>query len=164
MEYILVGKIINTFGIKGELKVESHSDFIDERFKYNSVLYIGEEHIQYKAKSYRFHNGFVLLTLIDNEDINLISKLKNQNIYIKESELKPLDSGYYFKDLLGLDVFMNENKVGQIVDVEDGSSSKYIRVLKGDGKTSLIPFVKAFINKVDLQSKKIQINDIKGLL
>lgn len=164
MEYVLAGKILNTHGIKGELKVEIHTDFVDERFKDGSLIYIGEEHIEFICKKYRIHQNFLLLTLKDHEDINLVEKFKNKYIYIKGDDLKPLDNGYYFKDLLELDVYDGQNRVGKIIDVSDGVSSKYIKVLKDDNKTSLVPFVPAFINEVDLKNKKLFINNIEGLL
>ena len=164
MEYILVGRIINTFGIKGELKVEIHTDFIDDRFKENSIIYIGEEHTEYVCKGYRIHKGYALLTLKNNEDINLVNHLKNNNIYIKESELKPLINGYYYKDLIGLKVFTDSKEIGEVIAVEDGLSSKYIRIKKQDNKTSLIPFIEVFIKNVDINKKVIEINNMEGLL
>ena len=47
MEYILIGKIVNTFGIKGELKVEVHTDFVEERYSGGSTFYIGDDHKDY---------------------------------------------------------------------------------------------------------------------
>ena len=50
MEYILIGKIVNTHGINGELKVESYTDFYDERFKKGTKIYIGENHLEFEVK------------------------------------------------------------------------------------------------------------------
>lgn len=164
MEYVLAGKILNTFGIKGELKVEIHTDFVDERFKEGSLIYIGEDKKEFICKKYRIHQGYVLLTLKDFEDINLVEHLKNNNIYIKTDDLKPLNNAYYFKDLIDLDVYVESNKVGKIIEAQDGFAYKYIRVLKNDNKTVLVPFVDAFIKEVNLKEKKIIINNIEGLL
>ena len=82
MEYILIGKIINTFGIKGELKVEVHTDFVEERYSAGSSFYIGDDKKEYKSSGYRIHKGFVLLSLKGYEDINLVENLRNKKIYI----------------------------------------------------------------------------------
>ena len=81
MEYVVIGKIVNTFGIKGELKVESHTDFLSERFKKNSTIYIGENHEALKVASYRMHKGFVMLSLVGLDNINLVLKYKDMYIY-----------------------------------------------------------------------------------
>lgn len=164
MEYILVGKILNTFGIKGELKVEVHTDFADERFNNGSIVYIGEDHKEYVCLKYRMHNEFLLLTLKDHEDINLIEHLKNRNIYIKDSDLKPLNNGYYFKDLLNMEVYMDNKKAGTVISVEEGRASSYIRVKKNDGKTSLVPVLDVYLEKVDIENKRIDLKHLEGLL
>lgn len=166
MKYILIGKIINTHGIKGELKVETYTDFIDERFKKNSYIYLGENHLKYEVKSFRNHKNNILLLLKDNEDINLVEKYKGFNIYKDENDIKPLDNGeYYFRDIKGLDVYQNNNKVGKVIDMQEGLRSNYMRILKDeDNKEYLVPFMKEFIINVDLDNKRIDIIDLEGLL
>ena len=73
------------------------------------------------------------------------------------------DGEYYFSDLVGLDVFSNDKIIGTVLTVEEGISSNYLRVKVKD-KEKLIPFIPAFIEKVDLDSKKINIKEIEGLL
>ena len=74
MDYVLIGKIINTFGIRGELKVNSYTDFAKERFKKGSTVYVGEKHLPFTVKGYREHKGFLLVSFKDHEDINLVEK------------------------------------------------------------------------------------------
>ena len=81
MEYVNIGKIVNTFGIRGELKVASNTDFVDERFRKGSTVYIGEEHIPFTVANHREHKGFLLVSFKDHEDINLVEKYKNMMIY-----------------------------------------------------------------------------------
>lgn len=163
MEYITIGKIINTHGVKGELKVDVFTDFVNERFLKNSLIYIGEEHNEVTVKSYRFHDGFMLLTLKDLEDINLVEKYKNSIIYKSSDDIKPIDDGYFFRDLKGLDVFVDNQKVGTVKHCESGTACNYLRVIK-DNKEVLVPINNVFIKNVDLKEKRIDVIKMDGLL
>ena len=163
MQYVLIGKILNTHGVKGELKVYVYTDFVEERFKKNSAIYIGDEYVKVNVKSYRFHNGFMLLTLKDLEDINLVEKYKNLYIYKAEEDIQPCEDGYYFRDLKGLDVYVDNTKVGVVKYAEAGLSSNYLRVIK-DNKEVLVPINNVFIKNVDLKNKRIDVIKMEGLL
>lgn len=164
MEYIRIGKILNTHGIKGELKIDAYTDFVKERFKKESTIYIGEEHLPYIVKNYRYHKGFVLIQLKDNEDINLVERFKNLYIYKDSKDIKPLEDGqYYFRDLKDLNVYQNNVLVGQVINVEEGNKYNYLRIKIKD-EEKLVPFIKAFILNVDLANSRIDVVDMEGLL
>ena len=165
-EYVLIGKIINTHGIKGDLKIESYTDFVNERFKKGSVVYIGEEHLPFTVRSCRVHKGYPLVTFLDHEDINLVEKYKTMNVYKAKEDIHKLKEGeYYFSEIEGLDVYVKDNKVGKVKRMEEGVTCNYMRVLKDeDGKESLVPFLPPFIEKVDLENKKICLVEMEGLL
>ena len=166
MEYVLIGKILNTFGIKGELKVASYTDFDDERFKKNTKVYVGDKYLEFTVKSYRNHKGFILLTFKDYEDINLVEKYKNCLIYKSSKDIKPLKKGeYYFSDLKDLDVYVNDKLVGKVLKVEEGIKHNNLRVIKNDdNKEYLVPFIPVFILNVDLDNKRIDVLEMEGLL
>ena len=166
MEYTRIGKIVNTFGIKGELKVDVYTDFASERFKKDSLIYIGEDYKEFIVKSYKMHKGFMLLLLKDNEDINLVEKYKNQFIYKSKDDIKPLKKGeYYFSDLKDLDVYVDNVCIGKVISVESGIRNNNLRVLKNDDKKEyLVPFIPVFISNVDLDNKRIDVIKMEGLL
>jgi len=166
MEFVKIGEICNTHGIKGELKIISFSDFENERYKKDSFVYIGEDKIKEIVKGYRHHNGFTLLTLKDKEDINLVLKYKGKNIYSSIDDVKPLSNGkYYFKDLIGLDIKVNGKTVGKCIDVESGISSNYLRVELSNKQLKLIPYVYGpIVKEVNLKDLFIEIIDMEGLL
>ena len=164
MEYITIGKILNTHGIKGELKVDVFTDFVEERFLKDSKIYIGEEHIEAIVKSYRIHNGFMLLLLKDLEDINLVLKYKNEIIYKSSDDIKPASDGYFFRDLKDLDVYVEDKLVGKSMYCEQGTSSDYLRVKSLEGKEVLVPILDVFIKNVNLKNKRIDIVKMDGLL
>ena len=166
MEYIVIGKILNTFGIKGELKVRIHTDFVSERFKAGSKIFIGEDYKLFIVKKYRLHKGFLLLQLEANEDINLVEKYKDMFIYKASEDIKPLkDGNYYFSDLRDLDVYVDNELVGKVLYVEEGIRNNNLRILKNsDNKQYLVPFIQQFIEKVDLDNKRIDVIKMDGLL
>ncbi|MDO4197689.1 MAG: ribosome maturation factor RimM [Erysipelotrichaceae bacterium] len=166
MEYVLIGKIVNTFGIKGELKVDSYTDFVKDRYKKGSTVYVGEDHLPFTVESAKEYKGFLHVLFKDNNDINLVEKYKNLNIYKSKEDIKPLKKGeYYFSDLKDLDVYCEDVCCGKVISVEEGMHSNYLRVLKEDKKETLVPFIMdIFIEKVDLDNKRIDVVKMEGLL
>ncbi len=166
MEYVTIGKIVNTFGIRGEVKVDSYTDFEKERFKKDSTVYIGEEHLPLQVAGYRQHKGFLLVCFKDHEDINLIERFKGKMIYKSKEDIKPLKKGeYYFSDLMGLNAYVEGKCVGKVLRVEEGLVANNLRIRKEeDGKEYLVPFLPVFIENVDLEEKRIDIIKMEGLL
>lgn len=164
MEFVKIAKIINTFGIKGELKLDVYTDFIDERFKKGTTVYVGENKLAFVVKNYKIHKDFLLVQFKDNEDINLVEKYKNMYIYKNKDDIKPLKDGeYYFSDLVNLDVYVQDKLIGKVLKVESGISSNYLRIQTND-EEKLVPFLPVFIESVDLENKKIMIKKVDGLL
>ena len=165
MEFVRIGKIVNTFGIKGELKVESYTDFANIRFKKDSIVYIGEDKIPFVMKNHKNHKGFELIQFKDNEDINLVEKYKNMYIYKSKDDIHELNKGeYYFSELKDLDVYVDNVLVGKVLRVESGISSNYLRVLVDNKIEKLVPFLPAFIDGVDLDNSRINVKKVDGLL
>ena len=166
MEYVVIGKILNTFGIKGELKADAYTDFVEERFKKDSTVYIGEEHVPFVMRSYRMHKCFYLLSFKDVDDINLVEKYKGMLLYKAKSDIHKLKEGeYYFSDLKDLDVYVDDKKIGKVLRVEEGIAANNLRVLKDeDRKEYLVPFLPVFIRNVDLDEKRIDVIQMEGLL
>ena len=164
MEYVLIGKIVNTHGIKGELKTEILTDFVKERFTKGSKVYIGEGHEAFTVKSYRLHKGFLLLQLEGYEDINAVLGYKGRYVYKSSEDIAPLKEGeYYFRDLKGLCVCVNGIRKGEVINVEEGSTCNYLRV-KTEEEEKLVPYLPNFVLKVDLCDRRIDIVEMEGLL
>ena len=166
IENVVIGKILNTFGIKGELKVAVYSDFPEERFASDSTIYIGEGHLPFTVDSYRMHKGMMLLLLKDNHDINLVERYKGMVIYKSKDDIAPLPEGeYYFSDLCDLDVYVEDIRIGRVLGVEEGLRNNNLRILsEEDGKEHLVPFLPVFVKDVDLQNGRIDIVKMEGLL
>lgn len=164
MDFIKIGEIINTFGIKGELKVKSLSNFEDERYKKGSNVYVGEECECFTVKNYKHHKGFTLVSFEGYEDINLVERLKNKFIYKAKEDIGTRSDGkHYRRDLIGLRIVQNNKDIGECIDVEDGLQYNYLRIKCGEGE-KLVPFIETFIKEVNYVNKTIEIIDIEGLI
>ena len=166
MEYTIVGKIINTHGIKGEVKVYPLTDEI-ERFSYLERAYIGDFREKVIIKTVRYHKGFPIISFEEFNDINEILHLKDEYIYIDDRDRIVLsDNQYFIFDLIDCEVFnMAKEKLGYIYDVLQ-SNSNDVYVVKDDlkNKEYLIPAVKEFIKHVDIDNKVIMVDPIEGMI
>ena len=159
---IKIGKIVNTHGIKGELRVLSNSDFIEKRFEENEKIYIEQK--EYIIESYYEHKNFYIIKLKNFDNINDVLKLKNKMIYANKLLNEELAEGEYFNyDLIDLNIYNQDGKKrGKVIEVVDGSAYNYLRI-KYNNKTYLIPFNNHFILDVQLNDKII-IQEIEGLI
>lgn len=169
MEYICIGKIVNTHGVKGELKIQSYSDFDALRYKKGNIVYILEEnsYLPFIVETYRKHKVNSLVSFKDHQNINLVEKYKNCDVYIEKDSRKPLKNGKYYRneivDLVAYDT--NGKELGKVISVEETKGAQNnIRIQKLDGNEFLVPFIPEFIRSVDLENHKIIIQMQEGLL
>jgi len=160
MRKILIGKIVNTFGLKGELKIMSDSDFKMQRFEIGNTLLIDNE--EYIVKTYRKHKGFDIVSFEKYQDINIAEKLKGKDVYAYQLESDLGEDEYYFYELEGMEVVENE-VIGIVKEVRSNPGNS-ILVVDVNGNNKLIPFVDEFILDVDKKNKVIKIKSIEGLL
>lgn len=167
MEYIEIGQIVNTNGLKGVVKV---NPFTDDISKFEDLKYVyiqlKNELKKVKIEQVRYNKNQVLLKL---EGIDSIEEAeKYRNFYLKTEKESKEDLGedtYYIVDLIGLDVYSDKNEyLGKIEDVfPTGSNDVYV-VKDNLGKQILIPAIADVVKEVDLKNKKMTINLIPGLI
>ncbi|PAQ15859.1 ribosome maturation factor RimM [Bacillaceae bacterium SAOS 7] len=165
-----VGKIVNTHGVQGEIRVISRTDFPDERYKVGNVLYLFmSEETEGKPviiTSHRKHKNFDLLTLEGFHNINQVEPLKGTLLKIKESQLGELPEGeYYFHEIIGCTVqTIDGEEVGKVKEVLTPGAND-VWVVKGEkGKDQYIPYIEQIVKKVDTKEKVIIIEPMEGLL
>ena len=166
MEYTIVGKLINTHGIKGEVKIYPLTNDI-ERFNSLKSAYLGEDKITVTVKSVKFHKGMAILKFNEYDDINDILKFKDQYLYVDEENKVVLPKNHFFiSDLIGCKVYdMESTYIGDVVDVLQGySNDVYVIKDKIEDKKYLIPAVKAFIKEVNIEGKIISIDPVEGMI
>lgn len=157
MELIYIGKLVNTHGIKGEVRVISDFKYKEDVFKKNNIIYINDN--KYVIEGYRKHKMFDMLILDTIKSIDDALEIKGSNIYINRLDYN--FNGYLDIDLIDLDVYDKDTYKGKVVDIYKTSVNDLLVV---DGiKRHMVPNISEFIEKVDLENKRIYINYIKGL-
>lgn len=162
-----VGQIINTFGIKGEIKVTPFTNDI-RRFDDLKKVYVKtrKESKLYNVENARYHKNMVLLKLKGINTPEEAEMLRNAFLEIDREDAIPLEEGTYFiADLLGLEVYTDEGKLLGRVDDIYNTGSKDIYVIKDElGKQVLLPGIDEVIKEVDLNNGKIIVHLIPGLV
>ena len=162
-----VGQIVNTFGIKGELKVTPFTDDIN-RFDNLKKVYVKtrKEDKLYKVEGVRYHKNMVLLKLEGIENPEQAELLKNAYLEIDREDAIPLKEGQYFiVDLIGLDVYTDEgNLLGKVEDIYNTGANDIYVVKDELGKQILLPGIKDVIKEVDLDNEKLIVHLIPGLI
>ncbi len=156
-----VGKIVNTHGIKGEVKVMSTSDF--DRFKKGNTLYYynKKEKVNLKIKSVRMQNEIFLIKFEGFNSLTEVEDLKGLELFT--SDRPELEEDEYIKeDLIGLSVYSTEGElIGKVIDLRFLPSQELL-VVKGEGKKEiLIPLIAEFVVSIN---DKIVVKVIEGLI
>ena len=163
-EYIYLGKIVNTHGIKGELRIISNFKYKEKAFLQNRRIYIGDEHIEEVINTYRHHKIFDMVTLRGYTNINEVLKYLNKNVYIKRNDLNLTKGEYLDKDLINLSVLFNSKMIGRVLALRDeGSGNKVLEIIAND-KNVLVPFHKDFVKNIDFDNNTIELDLIEGMI
>lgn len=158
-KFIEAGKIVNTHGVKGEVKIQVWLDS-PEFLKTFKRIYIDGKAI--KVISSRVHKDFLIAFLDGVNDVNEAMCLKNKTVYIDRKDAKLPRGAYFLQDIIGAAVFdQNGAEVGKLTDIMETPASK-IYVVKGDTE-HLIPAVDEFILAVDTDKGEVRVNLIEGM-
>lgn len=161
MNYIYVGEIVNTHGIKGEVRLISSFERKDLVFKTGFDVYIGNAKEKLNINTYRVHKQFDMLTFKGLNDINDVIMYKGEKVYILRDNL---DNDVHLKtDVIGFNVFYKEKSVG-VVSSFFNNGAYDIMVIKNDLKNNFVPYLKQFIQNIDYDKRKINIINMEGLI
>lgn len=167
MEFIKIGVVVNTHGLKGEVKIKPMTDFPEQRFQKKAIIYVSyqNEMIEVCIKSVRAHKGMLLVVFEGYEDINLVEQWKTSIVYISKDQVHTLeDDEAYFFELKGCKVDDETGEeLGVVVEVLDTPAHAILRVEKDDN-SFLVPYVKAFIKSYNKEKHEIVIHKMEGLL
>ena len=165
--FISIGKILNFHGVHGEAKLGYSKN--REQFLSNiKTVYIQSEnqYEEFEVEKLRFTPKCAIIKLKGINSLNDIINYKGKIIFIEEETARELleDDEYLIDELVGLDVYDGEKKVGAVVGVSNNGASDLLSVKTLSKKISLVPFVKAIVLSVNIKDRKIQINNMEGLL
>lgn len=165
-KYLEIGQIVNTFGIKGMVKVKPFTDNI-ERFNNLEKIYIKNKsgQTEYKIQEIKYHKNMVLIKFEGIENPEQADLLRNSYLIVDRETEEPLEPGrYYIVDMIGLDVFTDDNEyLGKLEDIYNTGSSDIYVVKNELGKQVLLPAIEDVIKNIDMDSKKVIVHLIPGL-
>lgn len=166
-DFLRVGQIINTHGIRGEVKVYPYTDY-KERFEELKWIYMDEAKTEkIEIKGVKYNKNLVILKLSGINTCNEAEKCREKYLYIDKSDARELpEDTYYIGDLIGTEVFSTEGEfIGVLKNVIQTSSNDIYEIKMEDRKSpALVPAVGEFVKEVDLNANKIVIKLIEGLI
>lgn len=164
MEWINIGKIVNTHGIKGELRLISDFDKKEIVFQKGFSLYIGMQKQPEILSHHRIHKNFNMFTLEGYDNINQVLDFIGQNVYIKREDLNLKTQEYLLADLKDCTIVENQEKIGKVIDIMYNKAGILLQVKHMNGKNFYIPNNSHFIKKVFIEKKEIQTKHTKDLM
>ena len=165
-QFLQVGVISSTHGIRGEVKVFPTTDDAARFKKLKKVLLdTGKEQLELEVQSVKFFKQFVIVKFKGIDNINDIEMYKGKSLLVPREDAVALGKDeYYIADLIGMEVFTEEGRFGVLKDVmETGANEVYIIDSNRHGEV-LIPAIKQCILDVDIEGRKMKIHLMDGLI
>jgi 16S rRNA processing protein RimM len=168
-EYLNVGKIVNTHGIRGEVRVISKTDFPELRYQKGKKLTLfrqGKEPLELTIANHRKHKNFDLLTFEGYPNINDVEPFRDGILKVSEEDLTDLEENeYYYYEIIGLNVIdENGELLGKIKEIlSPGANDVWVVQRKGK-KDALIPYIESVVKEIDLDANEVHVEIPEGLL
>lgn len=171
-DWLNVGKIVNTHGIRGEVRVISRTDFPELRFSEGSELTVfqeGKSAETVKVAGWRQHKQFDLLTFENIDNVNEAEKYKGSLLKIHRNQLQADEletDEYYYHDIIGLSVITDGGEeLGVIKEIlTPGANDVWVVQKEKGNKEILIPYIEEVVKEINLEDKKVIITPMEGLL
>jgi 16S rRNA processing protein RimM len=164
-DWLLVGQIIGTFGLQGEMKVRPETDF-PERFASTPTLYLGERRRPFAVAGARIVGAHVLVRLAGVDDATAAGKLRGHALYVPAREAQPLTADrFYVHDVIGLRVERPSGQLlGTVTDYYIGAGQDIFVVREaGTGREVLVPAVKEMVKRVDIAAGVVVMDPVPGI-
>ncbi|MBE6147544.1 MAG: 16S rRNA processing protein RimM [Firmicutes bacterium] len=162
-DYVYVGKIVNTHGIRGEVRIISDFEYKTRVFTVGMPIYIGRKKELEKINSYRHHKNFEMITMDGYDNINQVLKYKGLYVYIKKEDLHLENGELLESDYIGLDVYVDDCLKGVIEEIRESGGNNKFFVVRTEKGNVFVPFQNEFIKNVDISKKRIDIKPITGM-
>ena len=166
-EMLEIGQIVNTFGVKGMVKIVPYTDDI-KRFDNLKTIYVvtRNKKTKYEIEEIKYHKNMVLAKLKGIDTMNDAELLKQSSVQIERKDAISLEKDTYFiVDLIGAKVITDENEeLGNIVDIFNTGSNDIYVVKDELGKQILLPAISEVIKTIDIENKKVIVHLMKGLV
>jgi len=165
MDYIEVGKIVNTHGIRGEVKLNPWTDSLEDLLE-TEIFYLkkGIDFLPLEAERVRIHKNCAIIKFGGIDDMTEAERYRGQVMYVEKEEVLP-DGRFYIADLIDLNVETEEGVViGRVSDVLQTGAHDIYEIITTEGKKALIPAVSEFVKEISLEDRTIYVHLIEGML
>ncbi len=159
MEYVCIGKLVNTHGIKGEVKLLSNFEYKDKAFVVGMNFYIGEDKEKVTVNSYRHHKVFDMVTFKEYNYINDVLNFKGKLVYVLKPDLALDNNSILDRDYIGMNAYYEGVLIGKVKDIIDNNGYKLMLI-----GTKYVPFNKEFISSVSVTKNELILKNVEGLL
>jgi 16S rRNA processing protein RimM len=165
--FVSVGKILNFHGVKGEAKL-GYTKNREEFLSRVEVVYIknGDEYEKFEIENLKFTPKCAIVKFKGVNSLNEIIAYKGSVVFVDESTAREFleEDEFLIDELVGMNVYDGDKRVGSVVGVSNNGASDLLSVKTMSKNICLVPFVKAIVISVDIKTKRIQINNLEGLL
>ena len=168
MNYFNVGKIVNTQGLQGEMRVLSVTDFAEERFKKGNRLALFDKKDQFvmdvEIASHRKVKNFDIIKFKGMYHINDIEKFRDFSLKVAEEDLSDLQDGeFYYHEIIGLEVYENDVLLGTIKEIlQPGANDVWVVKRKGK-RDLLLPYIPPVVLGIDIEQGRVDVEIPEGL-
>ena len=168
MNYFNVGKIVNTQGLQGEMRVLSVTDFAEERFKKGNTLALFDKKDQFvmavEIASHRKVKNFDIIKFKGMYHINDIEKFRDFTLKVREEDLTDLEDGeFYYHEIIGLEVYENDVLLGRIKEIlQPGANDVWVVKRKGK-RDLLLPYIPPVVLGIDIVQGRVDVEIPEGL-
>ena len=166
MDFLEIGKIINTHGLKGEVKISVWTDAPDD---FENLRYVltksGDEEKRLNISGIKYQKNNIIVKFREINSIEDAQNYKNAVLYVPKSELGELpENVYYIADLIDSEIFSETGeKIGVLRDVFSTGSNDVYDIKRENAKNLLVPIIDGVVKSVDTDNKKIVIKTPEGL-
>lgn len=158
MNKIYIGYVQGLHGLRGDLKIKCRFENPDKVFKKGNILFLNDE--SHEITNAKFYKGFYLITIDNLKNINLVEKYKGYDVYFDRENLET-EKGYILDDLYDLEIIEKNDRFGKVKDILNNGVYD-ILVIEYD-KQYMIPLIDEYVKKVDLESKTIEVENVRSL-
>ena len=168
MNYFNVGKIVNTQGLQGEMRILSVTDFAEERFKKGNKLALFDKKDQFvmdvEIASHRKAKNFDIIKFKGMYHINDIEKFRDFSLKVAEEDLSDLEDGeFYYHEIIGLEVYENDVLLGTIKEIlQPGANDVWVVKRKGK-RDLLLPYIPPVVLGIDIEQGRGDVEIPEGL-
>lgn len=164
-QFLEIGQIVSTHGVKGELRVNPWCDSPEFMKKFKTLYFDANGEKEAKVLACRPHGNVVIIKLEGTDTVEQAQKLRNKVLYMNRNDAKIKKGDWFIQDLIGCTVYDTDNNdisYGKITDVAQTGAND-IWFIENNGKEYIIPAIKDVVINVDVENDSIYIRPLKGI-